>query len=195
MLCDGNHADAGIHTTCTRNGQSLCESCESQFETCWVESTAAWRNPLQYCLGRPRQLCQEQSWTNDTRLRQDWLLGKLRRWGRGLGSYTCWKHEAKAATAAATTAAITAYRMVFQRRLTRLPAIHLWASRHHRRPIWPIRIKQTWQNRRRRTIVRLIASTMGLNRNLPGQTFCRQMVMMQISEPQGKLLPQILLRR
>jgi hypothetical protein len=72
---------------------------------------------------------------------------------------------------------------------TRLPAIHLLASRHHRRQIMPIGIKQTRQIRRRRTIVRPTTSTMGLNGNLRKPTYYRQMPTMQISEPQGELLP------
>jgi hypothetical protein len=152
-----------------------------------VESTEARRSPLLYCLSRPPQLSQEQSWTDDTRLRQIRHLGRILRQGCGLDSYTCRKQEA---TAAATTAAETAYGLVFLRRQTRLPAIHLRARQHHRQwQIRPIGIKQTRQIRRWRTIVRPTTSTMCLNGNLRKPTYYRQMPAMRISEPLGELLP------
>jgi len=187
MSHGGEYGDAGIHTTSTVIGQSLCELCESQLETGWVESTEAWRSPLRYCLGRHPQLSQEHSWTDDPRLRDIWHLGWVLQYGRGLGSSRCQNQDA---TAAATTTAETAYGLVFQRRQMRLRAIHRWASLHHwRQQIHPIGIKQSCQIRWSRMIVRHTTSTMGLNGNLWMVTLYRQMLTMQIFEPQGELLP------
>jgi len=105
-----------------------------------------------------------------------------------------WKYEATApaTTAPTITATEIAYEQVFQRRQKRLPAIHLWASQHHRwEHIQPTGIKQKCQVRWRRTIVRLATSTMGLNRNFQKPMFCRQVFRMRISERQHELLPYI----
>lgn len=186
MSHGSDQGGAGIHTTSIRIGRSRWEPLECWVETDCVESTEVWSSPLWYSWGRPPQLSQEWSWTNDAHQQQVWHRAWLVWKGCSLGCCTSWK---PAATAAATTVAETAYGLHFDRRHTRLPANHHWARSHTRWRIQPIGIEHTWQIRWQRSIVGFAANTMILNRYLRKLTFYWETLASRISKPSGELLP------
>jgi len=144
--------------------------------------TTLWRTKLDWW---PPLVAQQIPWTNSSILPHP---GKLH-----MSEPTIHNSSRNSSS---TRAAEIAFGLFFQRRQTKQPVIHPRGSwRHQQWHLRAIRIKQTRHIRIRRTIVMLTARTMTLNRYLQRATCYGQLLMMQISEHGGELLPSVLPRR